>query len=646
MKSSNIIKLLAALLCVVVMFVSCADSAVIPETNGVDSLSGTAGTIPSLSDTTGSSNVGVEGTEPLTFSDFIEFIDRDKVYTTVEDAPEGVVDVYENFYLMYESSVDSNNQMTYSYEVVNIETGESYKKWKHTLDQANPDREIYVSFLNPDALGADETNDAAVIVVMDVKYAQITDEMRDESYYIENEDRFYVESVNYSVYDLHGNSVFENKQAGLDEDFVGFYAIPSNNSALFAAESYVAYVIYAHDGYCYLLDKDGKYDGAFEATSLAHFGYDYENEIYGYYLRAAHYENYAIQVYEKASGKLVYHKVYGEEASVNVLEDGKIFIQEVREAYAGEAYDFHLNGETYMLDSYTVQFTNENGVFKALETPVEVDYIFLSIVGASSLKDLASDSDFVIGDKLVNLAYGLKIVDRAIVMPSDEDDLMVFVDNDLKVQYVPEEIVPISGDFGFEKLDNGYSYVNVSLNNYIALYDPEGNFVRYLDSDNVLRNDFIVNSYGIFDYNFECLYEFDEGESVAAYIGDSIIMKEEIEDNPDTIYNEEKLTFYRLTLEESTQNKSNEEDGEDEEETKPVYVIKKSELEDIEDVEENRSDYIILYNGEDETYELYNRNFELLFISMNKIKMEFNDYLDAYEMTTVIKGVGRTYFIK
>ncbi len=628
MKSSNIIKLLAALLCVVVMFVSCADSAAIPETNGVDSLSGTAGTVTSLSGATGTSDVGVEGTEPLTFSDFIEFIDRDKVYTTVEDAPKGAIDIYENFCLIYESSVDSKNQLTYSYEVVNIETGESYKKWKHTADLACPDREISVKFVTPDDQNPAE---AAVIMVLDTKCAEISDEMRDGSYYFGNEDRYYVESKTCSVYDFYGNAVFENKPISTQSKGIQFYALPTNN----------AYAINVSDGYYYLLDKDGKYDKEIDVISLENFAYDYENETYGYYLRAMHYYYYddAIQVYEKASGKLVYHKVYsgmdmdssfGPGTIVNVLEDGKILVQEIRNAYKGEAYDFYMEGETYMLDSYTIQFTNENDEFKAIETPVELNYFFMEVSNAGNLEDGEIISDVVISDKVVNFArHALKIEDRAASM----NFKTVFFDNNLNVQC---ELDSISSDMFATKLDNGYSYISVGFNSsYNALYDPEGNFVRYLTSDNVLMNDFIVNSYGIFDYNFECLYEFDENVFIEAYIGDSIIIREYTEDDPDTSYDEENEAFYRLTLDESANPSAESKES----------LIKKTELRDVVKIDPSYSDFIILMN-EDGTYELYNSDFELLFISMTRINLTFNEYFDAYVMNTIIKNEIRTYIIK
>lgn len=667
MKSSNVIKLLAALLCVVMMFVSCADSAVIPETNGVDSLSGTAGTFPTLSDTTGTEDVAP--TEPLKLSDFIEFIDKDKVYTTVEDAPEGVVDVYENYYLIYDYSVDAMNQATYSYEVVNIETGESYKKWEHTFDQANPDSEIYVHF--------ETAGNVAIIAVADVKYAEITDAMRDESYLITDSDRYYIDSISYDVYDLYGNTVFENKPFYLYES-IEFSEVEFSSNHLFG--SVASYVLNVCDGSYYLFDKDGKFDKAIEATSTEMFAFDYENDTYGYYLRAEHYDDYAIQVYEKATGKLVYYKVYesfmesGEEgAIVNVLNDGTIFIQEIRPAYAGEAYDFHtallsaMNGAgedgAYMLDSYTLKLSNADGKFQATETPVDLDYLYLYVLNADSIRDTESTEDIVLGEKAVNLGIGLKINDRAIsiensgVMGALE---LVFIDNDLKVQYVPETIVPLSDAFVYEKLDNGYSYVTISFggNQLNALYNPEGEFVRYLGTEHMLMNDFIVNGYGIFDYGFNCLYEFEENESIACRFGDSLIISEYTEDDPDTSYDEEEEVYYRLTLklvenaktEESTENTEGTEGGEDtEEEAKPTYTIDKKELKDILYIAQssnNNDDYIVLYNGEDETFNLYNRDFECLFISMNAFYMQYNDYLDAYMMHTQIKGENRYYIVK
>ena len=155
-------------------------------------------------------------------------------------------------------------------------------------------------------------------------------------------------------------------------------------------------------------------------------------------------------------------------------------------------------------------------------------------------------------------------------------------------------------------------------------------------------NGFIVNSYGIFDYDFNCMYEFDETETVECYLGDSVIISEYIPDDPENDYDEESFTMYRLTL--KVENAETEEGSEAE--AKPTYSIKKDKLYDITDIDEQTDDYVVLYNEEDETFNLYNRDFELLFVSMNSYDIEYNDYLDAYMMSTYIKDGYRYYIIK
>jgi len=659
-KSSKLIKLLAALLCVVIMFVSCGDSASVnPDTNGADALAGVAGIIPSLSDTTGTPDA--EEPAPLTLSDFLEFVNNDKVFATVEDAPEGVVDIYENFYLVYDSSVDAMNQLTYSYEVVDIKSGTSVKKWEGTYDQAAPDKITYVEFLY------DESDSIAIVGAITYEYGYYTEEMKDESYLIGDE-RSYVKNATVSIYDVYGNTVVENKK--VVESYTGFIPTKDMASNVYDSMSTLPEYLLSLDGLTgYIFDQDGKFVKSISGMSLENFAYDYETEQLGYYTAAEFYGDSAIQVYDKATGKLVYNKVYDNMTRVYVLNDGKLLAQDIRPAYEGEDYDFSAMGEACVLTSYTIEFSVEDGKIVAKETPVELDRVYLMIARAGVIKNI-NDPSVIVKDKLENYGIAFKIVDKQLTGFTSLSNSVVFFDNDLNVVYEMEEVAPLSDNTPmFETLDNGYSYVEVEFggNEYYAIYNENGEFVRYIESyETRLMNDFIVvEDVGIFDYDFKCLYEFGDNEEIEGYIGDSIIVSVYTPDDYDTSYDEERIEFYRLTLEVIEQVVENENDenetegegaegegteGEDVEEEPQVELVKRIKRDKLIDIERlvacSDDDYIVLYNADEETYNLYNSEFELLFVSMHYINMSYNSYLDAYVMETVIKGENCTYIIK
>lgn len=646
MKSSKIIKLLAALLCVVMMLSSCGNgAAAVPGDDGIDSLSGPGGTVPSLEDATKTPEV-----EPdeFTLSDFIVINDADKVFSIVEDAPEGVQDVFENYLVKYETSVDAMNKVKMKYELVDYETGETIKTWETENSGDNMNKRYMVGF------ATDEDNTAALVVAFELNFVYITEQMREENYLF-GDKAYYVDAL-VNIYDLNGTAVVEGVKFNLFENNFEFGAIDGGSSMLTSGIS-KGYYMSCGNGNNYLFDENGKFVKVFGAFDRIDTLCDFEDDKYRYYLGATEdWSEYSyVQVFEKGTNKLVYQMRYGqtsdENTSVFILNDGTLLVQSMRPAYDGEKYNCYVMGEAYVLDTYLYN------VASGVKTDVEENYVYVSVINKSQLA-AAEDSDVTLGEKFENLAMALEIVDKKISFDMNMPYKVMFVDNSLKVQLVAENEVPFANAMLFEspyvELESGYKYVEVEMfgQELIALYNAEGEFVRYLSAENHITDYFIYNNFGIFDFELNLLREFDENETVLYEFGDSLIIERE----NDSDYGP-KLSFYRLysKFEEKTvEPEDNEAEGEgaegEGEEAEPevivVQKIEKSNFEKAESVYTVGDDFIIVYNYELETYNLFNHDFERIFVSMNDFSFEYNYYLDAYEMTTVIKGEECMYIIK
>ncbi len=646
MKSSKIIKLLAALLCVVMMLSSCGNgTAALPGDGGVESLSGPSGTVPSLEDATETPEVKPD---EFTLSDFIVIDDADKVFSKVEDAPEGVSDVFENYFIKYETSVDAMNKVKTKYELVNYETGEVIKTWETENELDNASKQYYVMFVT------DEYDNVALVAAVEVNYVYITEQMREENYLYDDESQYYVD-VCVNVYDLNGTTVVEGVDYDLFEDNFDFEALDNGTSML--APSTSGYEMFVGDGNYYFFDQNGKFVksvGAFERIDSI---CDFENDKYRYYLGAEDdWTDYSyLQVFEKETGKLVYQMKYGEgeesSTSVFILNDGTLLVQSMRPAYDKEKYNCYFDGEAYVLDTYLYN------VASGVKTDVEENYIYMTVVNKSQMAAVEG-SDVTLGEKFENLAMALEIVDKKISFDMAMPYKVMFVDNAMNVQFVAENEVPFANTMFFEspyvELKSGYKYVEVDMfgQELIALYNADGEFVRYLSAENTVLDYFIYNSYGIFDFDLKLLYEFDEDETVLFSFGDSLIIERE----NDNDYGP-KLSYYRLysefnekTIEpEIDETEGEGAEGEGETATPEVIVVQKiarKSFEDAESIYEFSGEFLVVYDGELETYNLFNRDFERIFVSMNDFDFEYNSYLDLYEMTTYIKGERCMYFIK
>ena len=648
MKSSKFIKLLSVLLCVVMVLSSCANSAVVPNKGGVESLSGTAGTIPSLDETNETPEV-----EPdeFTISDFVVIEDIDKVFSEVVDAPEGVRDVFENYLIQYDMSIDAMNKVTMKYELVNYETGEIIKTWECESSYEEFEKEYFVTFEE------DRNDNIALVLVFETNYVRITEEMREENYLFDENSQYYTYTT-VSVYDVYGNEVVAGVNYNIFENRFELEELSSGGNIFDLSKGYY---MFAGNGNVYLFDQSGKFVktvGAFDRIDTL---CDFENDKYMYYLDAE--EDWTdfsyVQVYEKGTGKLVYQMQYGmsesKSTSVFILNDGTLLVQSMSPARENEKYDCYFDGEAYVLDTYL--YNVETGV----KTVISDNYVF---VGVFNKAQLAGYSDGVtLGDKFENMAMALEVVDKQLTFDSYMPYKVIFFDNAMNVQFVPENEVPFADAMLFEspyvELASGYKYVEVDMfgQELTALYNADGEFVRYLTAENTVCDYFIYNDIGIFSFDLEPLYSFSENETVFCCFGDSLII-ERVNEYADD--DEPKLSYYRLfskfvertvdpDLDEEDEVEGEEGEGNEgevvEPETITVQMIDRTNFEYAEWVR-NEGDFLVVYHYELETYNLFNRDFERIFVSMSDYDLSYNGYLNAYEMTTVIKGEEFMYIIK
>jgi hypothetical protein len=367
--------------------------------------------------------------------------------------------------------------------------------------------------------------------------------MREENYLFD-EDSQYCAYTTVSVYDIYGNEVVAGINYNVFENGFELDELDTRENIFDLSKGYF---MTAGNGNVYLFDMSGKFVktvGAFDRIDAL---CDFEDDKYRYYLGAEEdWTDYSyVQVFEKETGKLVYQMQYGmsEESSTSVfiLNDGTLLVQVMRPAYENEKYDCYFDGEAYVLDTYLYN------VASGVKTDVSENYVFVAVFNKAQMA--ASSTDVTLGDKFENMAMALEIVDKQITFDSYIPYKVIFFDNAMNVQLIPENEVPFADSMLFEspyvELASGYKYVEVDMfgQSLIALYNADGEFVRYLTAENTVCDYFIYNDFGIFDFELNLLREFDENETVLYCFGDSLII-ERANENADEYT--PKLSYYRL----------------------------------------------------------------------------------------------------
>ena len=345
---------------------------------------------------------------------------------------------------------------------------------------------------------------------------------------------YYTITVNCEFYDAAGTKVVDTK---VDTD--PYIRSNDNDVVCVSIGDTLAYF----DAESLELIKTIKADNQ---TTIA--AYDDETEKYGYFFGthkvALGHSVEFVQVYDKAKATCILTHYFDPayDVTMSVLENGKVFVQvhNLVEDDVDLPYDYEIGGRKFTLDSYLLD------VKKDTLTALDCDFIVDAIdhVTADSAEYYA-EMGIKLTDNVDNVALVRYIKDTKV----DYCQVAV-IDNRFQVLFVLDRIVPehnvtLENGFGFEIIAED-SYL-VELHNVVtsrAIVAKNGTVRCYLNDGDYIVDKYVVNEYGIFDFNKTLLFDFAENElTFSGITGNKIIVSKLVE-----VYEE---------IEEETENNNN-----------------------------------------------------------------------------------------
>lgn len=620
MKITNIIKLLSVLLCIFALFAACDST---EETTTVETTEQETTSVETEEETRGE-------VEPI-LDNFFTFSETDS-WLELGDATrlDGTCvskSANNEIVVLRSAEIDTMNVVTETFTVYNTVLGKAVLTFKNTYDydkySAFNWNNIYVtdenikypeSVMKVEVKGVGNYNTNSTYIIK-VSKASVTP--TPEATLEENENaNYYTIDVNCEYYDIAGTKIVDTKydtfishNSTLSSEILSCVQIGDTN-AFFNADTME-------------LVKTVKAD-----NQIAIAGYDDETEKYGYFFGthgiALGGSVKFVEVYDKASSKCILTHYFdpAEKVETYVLENGNIFVQISNSVDKDAAlpYDYEINGEKFTLDSYILNVKNDT------MNEIECNFIVASLVHVT--ENTAEDLDSV-GIKITDNVDNIAVVRYINDGKADHYKLAV-IDNKFEVLFVldnmvPEQYIALDNGFGFKIIEDG-NYL-VDLYNVVtsrAIVSPDGKIRCYLNENDVIVGKYVVNEYGIFDYDMKLLYDFEEnGVSFSTTVGDKIIVSglieifEEIEEDNDNnnFFPEEETTGVDDTEEETTE----EEYKEPIEVYVEYYVITVDDegnfdfktIYDYDDRMElvsvsSNSDYVIFRSNKTGKYSLYN----------------------------------------
>lgn len=615
MKFLNIIKLLSVLLCVFALFVSC------------DFIKGNANPETSEQETTAPAETEEETrgeVEPIlenffTFSktdSWIELGEAKRLDGTC------VSTSYQNEIIVLRSAeVDTQNIVTETFKVYNTVLQKVVLTVENQYDYDSYSAfdwgDIYVDDENveyPESVMKVEAIDVNNFIFIKVSRATVTP--TPEEVLEENEDAFFYSiDISSEFYDVAGKKITDAKY-----NTTPYYNYNSRNGSVarFEIGSVNAFLNADTMELIKTVNADNE-------TAIA--GYHGESEKYGYFF-STHYTALSscvqyFELYDKASDTCTYSHYFdpATQISMFVLENGNLFIQIVNVINADTAlpYDFESNGEKYSLESYIFNAKDQS------MTEIECNYLVSKLSQVTEdMSDYYGSMGITLTDNVDQLALAAFIEDGKI----DKYQIAV-IDNKAQVLFALDRIIPEHNvdmyDFGFKILDEN-NYL-VDLHDVVtskAIVSKDGKVRCYLNDGDIVVGNYVVNEKGIFDFDMNLLYEFDDEEyTLAATVGDSIVISKIVEvfDEEEEDQNNNNNIFFpdeETTVETGTETG---EEPEPDEEYVEYYVFKSAAddevvadlfygADDRMSLVSSDDDYLIFRNSENGKYYLYNAKLE------------------------------------
>lgn len=611
MKSSNFIKLLAALLCVAVMFVSCSGETA-NGTTDVDTLSELGNLLLD--------EAGPEDTEtkPTSVDDFFTVKPADKKLFIEAEKIEGEL-IAESEYNIVVRNVEVNpdNTVNEVFTVYNMISGKSVLTLENTYDYTlNPDvlqeSEIEFDFeYGHDEYGYDNpTYGMYLIKVSKITRGKLTEEEKANNYRLP-EGAVYTQDTVIEYYDVNGVLVDTSNT----DEFVETVELESDMGGMFGTVKTAAYeviignkihvfgVLYNH---MYSVDVANQ-------TTMRYF--DAENSDYGYYFNADVNGYTAMQVFDKLTGALVFQHYYENQSEelmrmAHVLNDGNVLVQTVAPIYDdGADYDITIEGQKVSLDSCVVDITT--GEVKS----ADLNYIVLSVMTRSVVENemaltTAMGANYEFSDAFENMAFAYKAAEKApMVEIGKAMPDIVFLTNDGEVQFADDFMAMMMMESGFV-IPEG---VNVEIvasqysEPYYRLTLVDGTVVELPMSVEIYDN-CIVTDVAIYDLSLEKLYELGENESFVDVFAGSMIIEREIkvgiDYDDDGDYDDYNYTYEYYEVKKFTDCIVNGDEEEYVERWGTERILRDMTIDSIS------ADYMIVYDNENGEYTLYNADFE------------------------------------
>ncbi len=627
MKYMNRIRLLAVLLCAVLLLAACSSGEDVPPTDDQQTEDTAPGT-----DNNGDAPSAPAPIEPV-LKNFFTFTNVKpwKILKTASRLEGEVKEPITKAVILRDAKVDVMNQATETFTVFNTEKGEAVltltNTYSYRADYANFDWNmldwIDPCFQDPDVIYPERVLDVQTIsygdyTVIEARRATITPINRDTDE--EDVDLYDVQTV-YEYYDLSGAKLAESARAAdvhsMSMTRSGATLTIAGANVTFDSETGLAISVTAADG---------------TVTKLA---YDMENETYGYYLDQVQYSaqgasRHFFEVYNKADSTCVL-RYYLEDCDRFVaypLQNGNILVQYLNLVEEGMDYDVNLMGSFSTLETFLVE------VPTGKTTEISLDYVLMELASREDILDLAGLDSF-------GIYLTENVVNFGVVVPISEqktadmmDMTIVVLDNDGSVMFELAPIIPEQqmgfgsmNPFGFSMLPSGDYLVNLVeqvTDADRAIVTQDGRVRAYLTSNASIVGEYVILSDGIYDYDLKKVYDFEENNvKFETIVGERILvsMVPDPDDDPvnGTVYHE----LYK-------------EEG--------LFLTREAFGGENVSFDSSWIDYVIVFDEDTDKYVLYNVNLEHVLTTQNSMNVMACGDRYLVETTIYADGIHRVFY--